>query len=222
MDRGCIPGLVGWVRRAALGDEQALEDLLAGLYTPLLRFLMSRLRGHPDRDDLAQDLAQETLLRVCGSVARCRADTDAQVMAWVLKIARNVIADHVRSPSWLAEALLADEVDLDSVPKEDGEDWNPAGSDEEDVIMTLLGRVIIGLPEELACLLWLHLVQRASWAEIGTELGTSPEGAKRRFQRAQKSLRTDMLRRIEGLSESERKAIPARYPRISGERVFPT
>ena len=99
MNQAEIRGLARWARMAAMGDEQALEDLLAALYTPVLRFLMSRLRGHPDQQNLADDLVQETLLRVCGSVAQCQARTDAQVLCWVLKITGNATVDYMRSPS---------------------------------------------------------------------------------------------------------------------------
>lgn len=71
--------------RARAGDEQALRRLCAHYRPRLCRYLyhMTGCRSG------AGDLAQETLLRMIGALARCRKRPDAGFEGWLLCIAHN-------------------------------------------------------------------------------------------------------------------------------------
>ena len=77
--------------------EQALEELLTALHTPVLNFARRRLERARDAGDEAADVAQDVLVRLAGGAARCRAVTDAQVLAWALTTTRHVLTDRWRS-----------------------------------------------------------------------------------------------------------------------------
>jgi RNA polymerase sigma-70 factor (ECF subfamily) len=67
--------------RAQLGDRSALDDLLRRLEPPLL----DHVRTIVDDNDLADDVLQETLLRVCRGLRSLR--EPAWVRAWAYRIA---------------------------------------------------------------------------------------------------------------------------------------
>jgi RNA polymerase sigma-70 factor (ECF subfamily) len=79
-------------RAAASGDERALREFLLGVRVPLVRFCTSL-----SSDDEAEDLAQETLMRVLRALPGYRGDANA--LTWALAIARHVCVDHVRRAS---------------------------------------------------------------------------------------------------------------------------
>lgn len=100
--------------RARAGDTRAASALAHATYPQVWQMLAVLTdRGH------AEDLTQETYLRVFRSLPGFRAEST--VRAWVLSIARRVAADHLRSrrtrprldPSAVPEDLgLATAVDL--------------------------------------------------------------------------------------------------------------
>jgi RNA polymerase sigma-70 factor (ECF subfamily) len=79
-------------RAAACGDEMALREFVRSARAPLVRFCASLTS-----DDEAEDLAQETLLRMLRALPVYRGDSNA--LTWLLGIARHVCADHVRRTS---------------------------------------------------------------------------------------------------------------------------
>ena len=74
---------------AVHGDDRALRELVAETQDSVLR-LCAYLSSRTD----AEDLTQETYLRVLQALPRFR--FDAPVLAWIYAIARHVCADHVR------------------------------------------------------------------------------------------------------------------------------
>jgi RNA polymerase sigma-70 factor (ECF subfamily) len=79
-------------RAAAYGDETALHEFVQRVREPLVRFCAS-LTSQAD----AEDLAQETLLRMLRALPAYRGDANA--LTWLLGIARHVCGDHVRRSS---------------------------------------------------------------------------------------------------------------------------
>jgi RNA polymerase sigma-70 factor, ECF subfamily len=106
------------MHRYAEGDDAAFAEVFAALASRLRTFLW-RLSGSPD---LADDLTQETLLRMHharGSFARGR-----RVAPWAYAIARNCYISHARS----AQSKLAsasgdlDKLELAAGPEASGEE----------------------------------------------------------------------------------------------------
>jgi len=105
------------MQRYADGDDAAFAEVFAGL-APRLRTFLWRLSGSRD---LAEDLMQETLLRIHharGSFARGR-----RVAPWAYAIARNCYISHARTAqSKLARASGdADKLELAASYDADGE-----------------------------------------------------------------------------------------------------
>lgn len=82
--------LLGRVKR---GDAHALEALLESHLTMVHRFVSMRIGDqHADVDDIVQ----ETLIAAAHSIKSLRAETEPAVKSWLLTIARNKVADHMR------------------------------------------------------------------------------------------------------------------------------
>lgn len=77
------------VSRAVEGDDTAMAEFVA-LTEPEVWKLCHALGS----DGEVEDLVQETYLRAIRSIGSFRGDS--RVMAWLLRIGRNVCADHVR------------------------------------------------------------------------------------------------------------------------------
>jgi RNA polymerase sigma-70 factor (ECF subfamily) len=76
------------MERAQDGDPQAFRQLHNRYAAPVRRFVASRVP-----DSLADDLTNETFLRAWRALAGFRWQ-DRDPLAWLLTIARNLIADH--------------------------------------------------------------------------------------------------------------------------------
>jgi RNA polymerase sigma-70 factor (ECF subfamily) len=82
--------LTRWALRAGRGDRAALEEFLRATQPHVWRFVAAL-----DSPRTADDLTQETFVRVLGGLSRFRGESSART--WVLAIARRVVADHVRA-----------------------------------------------------------------------------------------------------------------------------
>lgn len=86
------------VRAAREGDGSALDRVLRAMRPVLLRYAARRVRRAGGSTDLAEDIVQDTLIRVATSVGRCTAETPGGLFAWALAIARRAILELHRSP----------------------------------------------------------------------------------------------------------------------------
>ena len=79
------------VRRLRDGDEEAFDAVYEAFRAPLFTFL--RRLGR--RRDVAEDLLDETWLRLVASARSLRPDT--RLAAWLFTVARNLFLSHQRS-----------------------------------------------------------------------------------------------------------------------------
>lgn len=79
------------VRAAAGGDLEAFETIVRAYQTPVWRFL----RDLVGDEQLAEDLAQETFIRVFRRLDSFR--FESKFSTWLFRIARNIAVDALRS-----------------------------------------------------------------------------------------------------------------------------
>ncbi len=207
------------VRSARDGEHNALERLLGLIQDPVYRYLVARLRLYQEAEDLARDLAQEALIRIANAIGRCTFDSDSRVLAWVLTVARNVLLDHIRSERSRSERMRF----TSDLERAGGQvawaEWQRQTDDvEPGVASRILLRVVeearASLPEATVELLRLRVDMGATWKEVGAALGTTEAGAKRRFQRAQATLRVNIGQRLQALPDGEKAAVEDRVRRF--------
>lgn len=207
--------LVELARRARCPDRStdadvALDALVERLYPLCERFLARRLRSFRDAQDVAADAAQETMVRIATALDTCRAATDRELVAWVLVTARRTLIDMYRSPATgLAARSLAVELDDDADVTDAPEDGEGARGAPRRTLLALALQAYDALTNETAELLWWRLVGGAEWSEVAEQLATTPGGAKRRFQRAQTTLRRSVTALVSQLPPGQRAPVEA-------------
>ncbi len=104
------------VARAAAGSEAAYRELLDRYQRPVFSLVYRMVR---DREE-AEDLAQETFVRVFNNIGRY--DSQWKFSSWIFKIANNLAIDALRrrklktvSIDGAPDALTADETEASSI-----------------------------------------------------------------------------------------------------------
>jgi len=160
------------------GDREAFAQLYDAYVDTVFRYVLVRVGHRP----LAEDLTSETFIR-----ALRRIDTFAwqgrDIAAWFVTIARNLIADHVKSARFRFEVSTADMRDAD----------RGVDAPDDEVLARLrderLVEAIKGLGPDQAECITLRFLQGLSLADTAKVLGKS-EGAVKQLQlRATRSLR---------------------------------
>jgi RNA polymerase sigma-70 factor (ECF subfamily) len=166
------------VELAQAGDREAFAQLYDRYVDTVFRYVYVRVGQRA----LAEDLTSETFIR-----AMRRIDTftwqGRDIAAWFVTIARNLVADHVKSARFRFEVTTADMRDADQ----------RVDSPDEEVLIRLrderLVSAIRGLGSDQAECITLRFLQGLSLADTAAVLGRS-EGAVKQLQlRATKALR---------------------------------
>jgi DNA-directed RNA polymerase specialized sigma24 family protein len=195
----------------------ALARLLGAIHPTLVRCLRGRL---PDAEsDLMQDLVQEAALHVIEGVDSCRAATDEQLRSWACVVAIRAGLAFLRSPrSGHAETRwrLGPEAAACTRTWADwAADQDPADPSALQVLARLAADAHGELTPAAASVVWDRVIDDVSWAEAAGRLGTTPPGAKRRFQRAQRALERLLWDRAAALPEPPRAAVLARLTALA-------
>lgn len=189
--------LVCLLDRAREGDDGALEHLLRALYLRIRLYSERWCRADADGYDRAQDMTQETLLRVATNLHQCTARTDAELVGWSLTAARNLGVDRRR-------AERQEQLRLMLLITPAGSDVPGGSSGLSPQLRQLALRAYGAEPVRVQELLWHRLVESCTWAEVGESLATTEGGAKRTYQRACARLRRRIDRLVQELPPSTR------------------
>jgi RNA polymerase sigma-70 factor (ECF subfamily) len=169
------------VQRAQAGDAEAFGQIYDRYSDTVFRYIYFRVSTRT----LAEDLAQETFLRALRRIGSFTWQ-GRDLGAWLVTIARNLVADHFKSGRYRLEVATAEVLDADSP------DRGPEGSPETAVLdhltnTTLLTAVKRLNPEQQECIV-LRFLQGFSVAETAQTMGKN-EGAIKALQyRAVRSL----------------------------------
>lgn len=165
-------------RIAATQDRGAFAELFQH-YAPRLKAMMMRRGASADR---AEDLAQETLLRLWRKAAQYD-PARASASAWVYAIARNVSVDVARregrTSAWAAEQGPAEEEDPDQP------EHHLLTAEREGLVRSTIAM----LPEEQLRVIRLSFFDGLAHAEIAKLLGIPLGTVKSRIRLAMQRLR---------------------------------
>jgi RNA polymerase sigma-70 factor (ECF subfamily) len=155
-------------------SSPSTDAIWTHLSSDLRRFIRSRVSD----DHVADDLLQETFMRVHRNIGTLQ-ETD-RLAAWVYQIARNVVHDHHRKATTstvaLADADPVDECDDHLIQLRcGGSGW--------------LDEMIQSLPDGYRVAVQLAEIDGLSHQEVADRLGLSLSGAKSRIQRGRALLK---------------------------------
>lgn len=163
------------------GDELALSRLMDQWQTPLRSFLYR----HTLNEAVAEDLAQETFVRVYQHRARFR--SGAKFSTWMFQIALNLARDHARARRRHPTESLAH-------APEPATTEHPRQQALASETAAAVREAIASLPNDLRDAVLLSEYQGLSHAEIGAILRATPKAVETRLYRARQQLRTALGR----------------------------
>ncbi len=177
------------VALAQEGREPAYRELLARYERPVFTLIFRMVR---DRE-LAEDLSQETFVKVLNNIDRY--STDFKFSSWLFKIANNVTIDHLRKRH-LETVSIEGSPDASTPEQEKATALaivSPGESPLEELESKELGSAIekaIGRlrPEYRSCILLRH-VEAYSYEEISEIVGLPLGTVKTYIHRARQELR---------------------------------
>ncbi|MFJ6195867.1 ECF subfamily RNA polymerase sigma factor, BldN family [Micromonospora sp. NPDC092111] len=162
------------VERAQAGEAEAFGLIYDRYVDTVFRFVYFRVGNR----QLAEDLTSDTFLRALKRIGSFTWQ-GRDLGAWLVTIARNLVADHFKSGRYRLEVTTGDVLDADR------EDRGPEGSPEAAVVehitnVALLTAVTRLNPEQQECIV-LRFLQGFSVAETARAMGKN-EGAIKALQ----------------------------------------
>ncbi len=162
------------VEQAQAGDAEAFGRIYDRYVDTVFRFIYFRVGNR----QLAEDLTSDTFLRALKRIGSFTWQ-GRDLGAWLVTIARNLVADHFKSGRYRLEVTAGDVLDADR------EDRGPEGSPESAVVdhitnVALLTAVKRLNPEQQECIV-LRFLQGFSVAETAHAMGKN-EGAIKALQ----------------------------------------
>ena len=162
------------VERAQAGDSQAFGLIYDRYVDTVFRFIYFRVGNRPLAEDLTADTFLRALKRISSFTWQGR-----DLGAWLVTIARNLVADHFKSGRYRLEVTTGDVLDADTA------DRGPEGSPESAVLdhitnVALLTAVKQLNPEQQECIV-LRFLHGFSVAETAQAMGKN-EGAIKALQ----------------------------------------
>ena len=167
------------IARIAAGDQRAFRAL-ADRYAGLL-FSIARRMGF--RADGAEDIVQETWLRVWRHAGRWSPKGGASVKTWLCRIAGNLCIDALRKKRHEAGAEIPDVAD--------GAPGAQAGLESRQTALIVAG-ALQSLPGRQRAALVMFHYEEFSVAEIAAALDTTVKGVEGLLSRARKELRVTL------------------------------
>lgn len=169
--------VVALVELAKKGDAEAFGQLYDHYVSTIYRYVYYRVGAHA----LAEDLTSETFLRALKSLSGFRWQ-GKDFGAWLVTIARNLVADHFKSGRFRLEVATGEILDCDSV----------SDGPEDDVLASLANETLIEAlkrlgSEQQECLV-LRFLQGFSVTETARALGKSDGAVKQLQLRAVRNL----------------------------------
>jgi RNA polymerase sigma-70 factor (ECF subfamily) len=175
VDRETELALVGRLRQ---GDPDAFDEVYAAFNTRLFTFL-ARLSRHRD---IAEDLLEETWLRLVKHAARLQPDT--RLGPWLFTVARNLYVSFNRS-RMLEDSVAVSLVALWPFGPHRASPFEAASASE---LERRIERALAILPTTLREVLLLVGVAGLDHADAADVCGITPEALRQRLHRAREAL----------------------------------
>jgi len=171
------------VARLKAGDAEAFDELYAAYNPRLFNFLARLSRSR----DVADDLLEETWLRVVRHTHRLRSDT--QLAPWLFTVARNIFVSYCRSRFLDYDAQAG--MHLWPVPQPSPTPFEAAAAGQ---LQQRVEVAMATLPGTYREVLLLVAAEGMTPAEAAIVCGVTPEAMRQRLSRA----RTLLAERLEG------------------------
>lgn len=186
--------------RASLSDQQLISLYLSG-DEAAFEFLLNRHQQQVYskiffivRDsDLANDLFQDTFIKVVNTLKGGKYNEEGKFLPWVLRIAHNISIDHFRRGKKMCMMRATDEFDVfDTLPSDQ---MHAEDQMIQDQIHQDVRELLDCLPEEQREVVHMRIERELSFQEIADETGVSINTALGRMRYALINMRRAMEER---------------------------
>jgi RNA polymerase sigma-70 factor (ECF subfamily) len=176
-----IQNIVQCVERAQAGDGAAFAELYTAYSDTVYRYVYYRVGGRTSAEDLTSEVFARAFQRLDTFTWRGR-----DVGAWLVTIARNLVADHFTSARFRLEVTTGELLDSNEVEQ----------SSEDTAIEGLrnrgLAEALNRLPLRMRQVTWLWTLGEPT-AHIAQQLGISPSTVRVHLFQARQRLAADPL-----------------------------
>jgi len=166
------------------GDESCIDILVNRHRTKVYTYILLTIKNQ----SLAEDLFQETFIKVIQSLRKGRYRDNGRFLSWVIRIAHNLIIDHYRKEKQM-NALSNDETEVDLFNSKKLSDDNIEQLMVNEQIRKDLRKLINELPEDQREVVLLRHFGGMSFKEISEYTGVSINTALGRMRYALINLR---------------------------------
>ena len=164
-----------------MGCNEAFDCLLERYKDKLFQYIFTRVH----QEDLANDLFQETFVKVILNLQQGKYTDSGKFYAWVTRIAHNLIIDHFRNDTDIKLSSTESNTDQwENVPAAAPED-----AEEYEVLLNSLGDLVDLLPREQQEVVKMRFFQDYSFKEIASKTGVSINTSLGRMRYALMNLR---------------------------------
>ena len=151
------------------GDNSAFDELLSRNQSKLFSYILFVVRD----EDKANDLFQETFVKVITKLHEKRYVDSGKFSAWIMRIAHNVMMDWYREQRARNLIELSEENNLSNLSKNDILDINVENRYVNDQIMTDVKKMMKMLPPTQREVVFMRFYQNLSFKEIAELTGVS-------------------------------------------------
>ncbi|SFZ91698.1 RNA polymerase sigma-70 factor, ECF subfamily [Flaviramulus basaltis] len=165
------------------GDEGALETLIIRHKQKIYSFIYSKVY---DRD-LAEDIFQDTFIKVIRTLKRGAYNEEGKFLPWVMRISHNLVIDYFRKNNRMPKFDNAGEFSIFSVLSDTS--LNAEKSIIKEQVENDVRRLVDELPEDQKEVLLMRIYNDMSFKEISDRTGVSINTALGRMRYALINLR---------------------------------
>jgi len=142
------------------GDERALEIIINKYKSRIYSFIYSKVLDK----DVTEDIFQDTFIKVINTLKKRRYKEEGKFLAWVMRIAHNLIIDHFRKTKKTSKFNNTDDFDIFSVLKD--ESLNAESQIVKEQIYENIRTLIAELPDDQKEVLLMRMYKDMSFKEI--------------------------------------------------------
>lgn len=164
------------IKRCKKGEKQAFEELIRLFYPYVFKFLLKAIGN----ETLAEDLTQDTFLKMIRGIEKYELDGRASFGTWLVSIAKNCYIDYMRRNNIQFENI--DDLKLDSRLDIS---TNVVQKLQYEEICTAINK----LPPEQGIAIRLKYEERLTLSEIAERFGVPPKTIKSRIHDGKVKLR---------------------------------
>ncbi|MEP2935555.1 MAG: sigma-70 family RNA polymerase sigma factor [Gilvibacter sp.] len=165
------------------GDESALCELITRHKEKVFSFIYSKVF---DRD-VAEDIFQDTFIKVIKTLKRGRYNEEGKFLPWVMRISHNLVIDHFRKNNRMPKFENNGDFNIFSVLSDDA--LNAEKSIIKNQVASDVKRLILELPDDQREVLVMRMYKDMSFKEISEQTGVSINTALGRMRYALINLR---------------------------------